>query len=362
MHLGLVASLLAASEAVPGGSSRSALLIAGRFDATADSTTCECTITAQKLGRPPIVGHAGPRREPTRYLFLLGYPFTGTTAVHLLLAQGANVSALDNADEKVGRTGHQEGWWKLGWKHRPDKWSGPDSAFDWKNLSEVYHSHWNLSQPLLLEKSPPEMNHADALNRTFSPRGKVRFVVLAHSMCAHGGEVSNVCDPSEGNRTSHEDCWAQRAAQAVDIARRFGDDAVIVRYEDLCLQWEETTQALESWEPLLGGIGLLSGGTPIQRLTRHGHSHSELVSQTLSLALALTLSLALTPTLPRASMSTARKSTSRSGKLGSGCPALFWQSGRWRVCTRLALRTWDTRLSMPAGTPSEQRRSSCRRP
>ena len=104
--------------------------------------------------------------------------------------------------------------------------------------------------------------------------GKVRFVVLAHSMCAHGGEVSNVCDPSEGNRTAHTNCWAQRAAQAVDIARRFGDDAVIVRYEDLCLQWEETMQALESWEPLLGGIGLL-GDIPVQRLT-HGHSHSEL--------------------------------------------------------------------------------------
>ena len=54
MHLGLVvATLLVASEAVPGDSSQSALL-AGRFDATGDSTTCECTITAQKLGQPPI--------------------------------------------------------------------------------------------------------------------------------------------------------------------------------------------------------------------------------------------------------------------------------------------------------------------
>ena len=86
--------------------------------------------------------------------------------------------------------------------------------------------------------------------------------------------------PKRGNRTSHSHCWAQRAAQAVDIARRFGDDAVIVRYEDLCLQWEETMQALESWEPLLGGIGH-HGDIPVdllnQRLTR-GHSHRKLVS------------------------------------------------------------------------------------
>ena len=275
----VVATLLAASGAVPGDSSQSALL-ARRLDATADSTTCECTITAQKLGQPPIVGHAEPRREPTRYLFLLGYPFTGTTALHALLAQGANVSALDNVDGKVGLKAlfspNKEGWKKLGWKHRNDRWSAPDSAFNWTELSEVYHSFWNLSLPLLVENSPLEMVRADALNRTFSPMGKVRFVVLAHSMCAHGGEVSNVCDPSEGNRTAHTNCWAQRAAQAVDIARRFGDDAVIVRYEDLCLQWEETLQALESWEPLLGGISLL-GNIPVQRLT-HGHSHSERVS------------------------------------------------------------------------------------
>ena len=281
MHVGLVvATLLAASEAaVPGDSSQSALL-ARRFDATADSTTCECTITAQKLGQPPIVGHAEPRREPTRYLFLMGYPFTGTTAFHALLAQGANVSALDDVDKKAGHKAllsPNKGWKKLGWKHRWDRWSGPDSAFNWTELSEVYHSHWNLSLPLLVENSPPEMVRAEALNRTFSPRGKVRFVVLAHSMCAHGGAIiSNACDPSEGNRTSHAHCWAQRAAQAVDIARRFGDDAVIVRYEDLCLQWEETMHALESWEPLLGGIGLL-GQRPVQQLT-HGHSHSKLVS------------------------------------------------------------------------------------
>ena len=55
----VVATLLAASGAVPGDSSQSALL-AGRFDATADSTTCECTITAftaqklhKQLGQPP---------------------------------------------------------------------------------------------------------------------------------------------------------------------------------------------------------------------------------------------------------------------------------------------------------------------
>ena len=129
------------------------------------------------------------------------------------------------------------------------------------------------------------MNRADALHRTFSPKGKVRFIVLAHSMCAHDGDVSNECPPREGNRTSWRHCWAKRAATAVDIARRYGPEAIVVRYEDLCLQWGKTMAALESWEPLLGGVSHLADVPVQQRLwqakdgdTEH-HSHRRLSFQ-----------------------------------------------------------------------------------
>ena len=158
------------------------------------------------------------------------------------------VSALDDADTEEGqevlRSPRKEGWHKVGWKERPDRWNAPDSSFNWTELSETYHRLWDLDKPLLVENSPPEMNRADALNRTFSRKGKVRFVVLAHSMCAHDGKVSNACDPSKGNLTTHTHCWSQRAARAVDVARRFGEDAIVVRYEDLCLQWGPTMAAL----------------------------------------------------------------------------------------------------------------------
>lgn len=233
-----------------------------------EGETCRCTISTQKLGPPrTVMGQSRQRRQPTRYLFLLGYPYTGTTAFHALLAQGTNVSALDDINDAAGRQNllspdkkgsvSAEGWGKLGWKQREDRWSAPDSAFNWTNLSVTYHRLWNLKRPLLVENSPPEVTRADALNRTFSPRGKVRFVVLTHSMCAHDGEISNACDHINNGRTSDLDCWCKRASHAIDIARRYGDDAIVVRYEDLCLQWDETTKALESWEPLLGGLSRL---------------------------------------------------------------------------------------------------------
>ena len=287
----LLAAVAAISDALaaPGGTASSTLLAAP--DDLADrkvAQTCKCTISAEKLGRPPTLDHAiGGTRKPTRYLFIMGYPFTGTTAFHALLAQGTNVSALDGlrGQRQALLSPEKEGWAKLGWKHREDVWSASDSALNWTALSETYHRNWNLKKPLLVENSPPEMSRADALNRTFSPRGKVRFIVLAHSMCAHDGDVSNECPPGEGNRTSWRHCWAKRAATAVDIARRYGPEAIVVRYEDLCLQWGKTMAALESWEPLLGGVSHLADVPVQQRLwqakdgdTEH-HSHRRLSFQ-----------------------------------------------------------------------------------
>lgn len=241
--------------------------------------TCRCTITKQKLGTcnhhacsaPPDRGGA---REPTRYLFLLGYPYTGTSAVHALLGQPDTVSTLGRLDGTPGENAidpKKEGWRKLGWSKRKNHWLAPDDSFDWKELSDFYHEHWDLNKPLLLECSPPEVLRADALNRTFGARGKVRFVLLAQSMCTHDATLDGVGGLDWAS-------WRERAREAfparlrrgstvypqaetltgaetiVGIKQRYGDDAIVLRYEDLCLNYEETLRTLERWEPLLAGL------------------------------------------------------------------------------------------------------------
>ena len=267
--------------------------------------TCNCTITAAKLGSPPMLQalrdarraealdttakhskHAQRQGEkPTRYLFLMGFLYTGTTAVHAMLGEHRNVSML----KRVTKGDDKEGWGQLDWKHREDRWDQRDGRFDWKQLSHVYHQLWNLSKPLLLENSPPEMHHAvcrsdsralpaplaqisrmtasthhiatsrtqDALNETFSRHGKVRFLVLVHSLCAHDGAVDNLgCGTEQGARhnSSHSECWTLRARDALAIKEAYGDDALVLRYEDLCLNWRVALNAIEAWEPLLLGL------------------------------------------------------------------------------------------------------------
>lgn len=272
-----------------------------RSEAQKAQGTCECSITAAKLGKPPL-----PRKPPTahhtptRFLFVLGFPFTGTTAVHDLIGQLSTVSMLGNA--KLGSPSKSEGWRQNGWaKQKSDaKWGNPDAFFDWGKLRSYYMSLWNQSQPLLLEKSPPETIRADALHSTFSALGKVRFIVVAHSMCAHDGKIGTLgCDhPTDAKSLSAEsrqpgfgpigseikgdsfgECWSARGDELVGIAERYGDDAFLIRYEDLCFSWTEVISALAKWEPLLSDLAKPQANEAAQvdlhvaSKTKHPHGH-----------------------------------------------------------------------------------------
>ena len=104
--------------------------------------------------------HAKPehsqQQEPTRYLFLMGFLYTGTTAVHTMLGEHRNVSML----RRITKGDDKEGWGQLKWKQRLDRWDQRDGLFNWRELDRTYHELWDLSKPLLLENSPPEMHHA----------------------------------------------------------------------------------------------------------------------------------------------------------------------------------------------------------
>jgi hypothetical protein len=244
---------------------------------------CKCRITRERLGPPPVVSQRTQHRAKTRYMFLLGYPYTGTTSVHALFGALEQVSVLGG---KVQHGPQKEGWSHIGWKKKKmsDRWSVQDELFNWTKLAEEYHALWDLDKPILLENSPPEMNHAEALNRTFSPHGKVRFVVLVRSMCDTDGASNRECGDGSGEvqdnmdpaiDPDHLNCWTKRATKAVDIATHFGEDAIVIRYEDLCLNWDASLRSLEAWEPMLAGLGKKDTHTQ-QFNTANFHRHPDM--------------------------------------------------------------------------------------
>ena len=219
---------------------------------------CNCSIDAGKL--PPFTQphfNLSAHYEPARYLFLLGYPFSGTSALHFLLATSISVATLGDP----GLLGpSKEGWHvshvKGGHDSAGQRWNA-SAPIPWQTLFDVYHSAWNLSRPILLENSPPEIIHAPDLNATFSPGGKVRFLLLVRSACSKG----DISQPE----------LARQLATIRSIIDAFKEDVYVLRYEDLCLRWEETLLQITAWEPRLGDMDIsrVPGGASHRQLHAH---------------------------------------------------------------------------------------------
>lgn len=208
---------------------------------------CSCKVTSKLL--PPY--KQNPFLEygtGARILFLLGYPYTGTSAVHYLLGTSRNVSTLTRQNDVLGPK--QEGWSILGLRQKfKDRWSGHlhlvEEGLNFTNLAEQYWQMWDTEKPLLLENSPPEIQSPQALMDAFSIHGKVRFVLLVRGDCTSHNKIPY--------HTKNSRVLGYR-----NVETMFPKDTFVLRYEDLCLRWKDVYDELVRWEPLLVDVDIAS--------------------------------------------------------------------------------------------------------
>ena len=141
----------------------------------------------------------------------------------------------------------------------------------WQTLFDVYHSAWNLSRPILLENSPPEIIRATDLNATFSPGGKVRFLLLVRSACSKGDMWSSYSRILTGSALPADELYSSMGTGFRSIIDAFKEDVFVLRYEDLCLRWDETLLQITAWEPRLGDMAIsrVPGGASHRQLHEH---------------------------------------------------------------------------------------------
>jgi hypothetical protein len=159
----------------------------------------------------------------------------------------------------------EEGFSKLGMKKkfkRKQRWDKKLDYLNWTNVAVEYGRRWNLARPILLENSPPEIQVPNKLKAVFEPMyGKVKFILLVRSDCTHHGVF-------------HE---SYRMAGYRNVVNQFPQDTFVLRYEDLCLRWEEVFSELARWEPLLSDINIsaIPGISNGRRLQAKDHSHAQ---------------------------------------------------------------------------------------
>jgi len=173
-------------------------------------------------------------------IFLLGTPYSGTTALHYLLGTSNNVSILGKENTI---SPDKEGWEKTGLIKHPlrERWDGNLGWVNWEKLPKEYGAFWDTSKPLLVENSPPEIQAPDQLVKHFTPfYGKVRFLLLVRGPCGyHGGNP-------------------ERSKLYKNVLDKYPEDTFVIRYEDVCLRWEKVFADLVRWEPLLADIDINS--------------------------------------------------------------------------------------------------------
>ena len=230
-----------------------------------NNVTCYCQVTADLLP-PYIQGPLLERGKSARFLFILGYPYTGTSAIHFILGTSGNVSTLYE-NNIMGP--HKEGWYITGLRRRhdeKDRWGGKAILRTWLNMTELaadYYKLWNKEKPLLIENSPPEIQFPYEMYEAFSKHGKVRFLLLVRGFCS--GSVS---------RVTHE----KRLRKYKHIIDLFPRDTFVLRYEDLCFHWHAVREELVGWEPLLSDVDIStrpSGSRSRRALLPVHHLHAQ---------------------------------------------------------------------------------------
>lgn len=251
-------------------------------------THCTCIIDPVAVPalptRRPVPTASGPE---TRFLFLLGYPHTGTSAMQYLLSTSASVSGiLGNASrlnpDKEGMAhlpgGRPRGRWAADF---PQIWEKAVAA-----QTERLYLEKALPGKLFVENSPPEIYLPHQLNSTFSKHGKVRFILLVHGICGSTRRAGRHKTPRPWDFCAFGACegvaermnitmnnnnrriasWAMALHTYLGIIADFGEDVFVIRYEDICLRWGRVLRDLAAWEPRLADIN-------ISQSAKHTQSH-----------------------------------------------------------------------------------------
>jgi hypothetical protein len=228
-----------------------------------------CTVDCCSLDDETHVSNSSSAAtDQQTMLFLLGFPFTGTSALHFLVATGHGVGTLGDPN-LLGP--HKEGWSQVKYEGVPLKdafekgtnFDIPDHYIPWTKLVKEYHKLWGSQKPILLESSPPEIMHVHKLKEMFGKDHpeRVKFLVLAKQPC-------NTKLTPWGKKNVFA-----RLALMKQIVKEFRKDVFLLRYEDLCVRPETSAAALERWLPKMGKLNVNARSTPNKQPPQKDPAH-----------------------------------------------------------------------------------------
>jgi len=109
--------------------------------------------------------------KKNKTLFILSTPYSGSTILVQLIGTSKNASIFpseSNEGQKLKeiRSFMRDKSWKV------------DKRIPWNHVKKVYEKNWDLSKPVLVEKSPPNLIRAVEIEKTFE---NAHFIVMTRN-------------------------------------------------------------------------------------------------------------------------------------------------------------------------------------
>jgi hypothetical protein len=173
-----------------------------------------------------------------QYVFSTGLAYTGTTALYGLLSTSPKASNLCAAHGICC-----EGSWELmhhnlmDYHHKDD----PNLPVDWNEAVKIFEKTWDLSKPVLLDKSPDYFHQTDRMVTSLTASGKnVSIIYLVRSPCA-------------GKRPNY-DPGVALMMETIGKLRALGARLHIVKYEELITDPYSVAERLLEFLPELESL------------------------------------------------------------------------------------------------------------
>lgn len=120
---------------------------------------------------------------------------------------------------------------------------------DWQQIKSLWMEYWDRSRPVLLEKSPPNLIHAEAIQKVFDPS---YFVCLVRNPYAQSESLIRRTGytPREAAEFALE-CLRLQKQNLESL-----DHAYLIRYEDLTEDPALIAGHIRHWIPQVGNLNL----------------------------------------------------------------------------------------------------------
>jgi len=180
-----------------------------------------------------------------KFLFILSPPHSGSTLLSEVLSLSENVSENNPVGTREGQQLPEVAPLLF---RQSRRWE-PDFKPDWPQIKRIWLKYWDVTRPVLLEKSPPNIVRAAELSIHFVP---AFFIVLYRNPYAHceGMMRRNKVSAREAARVS---------MRCLDFQRKNLeqlDRVVRVSYEELTDRPAEVLERFKQLLPELGDIRL----------------------------------------------------------------------------------------------------------